>query len=70
MLTTIKGMYQDGQIILEEKPPLTENGEVLVTFMKVKRGEKKDRVFGSGKDLVLYMASDFNDPLDDLKDYM
>ncbi|MFM9839078.1 MAG: hypothetical protein ACKVOQ_12485 [Cyclobacteriaceae bacterium] len=70
MLTTIKGIYQNGQIVLEEKPTFDEDAEVLVTFTKIKNPEKKSRVFGSGKDLVIYMADDFNDPLDDLKEYM
>jgi hypothetical protein len=70
MLTTIRGIYQNGQITLEEKPPTAENAEVLVTFTKIKKTEKKDRVFGSGKGLVLFMSSDFNEPLDDLKEYM
>jgi hypothetical protein len=70
MLTTIKGVYQNGQIVLDEKPLFNEDAEVLVTFTKIKNLDKKNRVFGSGKDLVLYMADDFNDPLDDLKEYM
>ena len=31
---------------------------------------KKQRTFGAMKGLVLYMAKDFNAPLDDFKDYM
>jgi hypothetical protein len=71
MLTTIKGIYDNGQIILEEAAPTNEKVEVLVTFSeKVVKKELSDRAFGSGKGMVTYMAEDFNDPLDDLKDYM
>ena len=70
MLTTIKGAYRNGQIILEEKPPLTTDAEVLVTFTKVNDTKKKDRLFGSGKGSVLFMAADFNASLTDLKEYM
>jgi hypothetical protein len=70
MLTTIKGVYQNGQIILEERPPEIDDAEVLVTFTKLKKTEKKNRIFGAGKDLVLYVSPDFNEPLDDLKEYM
>lgn len=31
---------------------------------------KKQRTFGSMKGLVLYMAKDFNAPLEDFKEYM
>ena len=32
--------------------------------------EKPRRIFGSGKNDILYMADDFDAPLDDFKDYM
>jgi len=75
MLNTIKGTYNNGQVILEEAPPET-NGptEVLVTFtgnlVAAENAAKKKRAFGIGKGTVLYMSPDFNEPLDDLKDYM
>ncbi|MFP5039370.1 hypothetical protein [Parasediminibacterium sp. JCM 36343] len=72
MLTTIKGVYHNGQIILEEAPDTSMPVEVLVTFTKdveVQPKEKKPLVFGFAKGSVLYMAPDFNAPLDELKDY-
>ena len=33
MHTTIKGYYQNGQIILRELPPVTDKTEVLITFL-------------------------------------
>ena len=33
MLTTIKGYYEHGQIILQELPPVTTRTEVLITFL-------------------------------------
>jgi len=73
MLNTIKGTYNNGQVILEEAPPET-NGptEVLVTFTEpiTVPKTKKKTVFGYAKGAVLYMSPDFNEPLDDLKDYM
>lgn len=30
----------------------------------------KERGFGSGKHIFTYVADDFNEPLEDLKDYM
>ncbi|SFQ43140.1 DUF2281 domain-containing protein [Parafilimonas terrae] len=72
MLSTIKGVYNKGQIILEEHPEINKPVEVLVTFTEDihKNNEKKPLVFGALKGSVLYMAPDFNEPLEDLEDYM
>ncbi|HMR84924.1 MAG TPA: hypothetical protein PKE30_17380 [Niabella sp.] len=73
MLTTIKGVYNNGQIILEELPETDKPVEVLVTFTEkvVKKDDvETTRKFGFGKGSLLYMSPDFNEPLDDLKDYM
>lgn len=59
---------------MDEIPEINGPAEVLVTFTKdiaaVTPKDDKKRVFGVGKGLVLYMSPDFNEPLDDLKDYM
>ena len=34
MLTTIEGIYEDGQVIFKETPPLKKKTKVLVTFME------------------------------------
>lgn len=72
MLTTIKGVYDNGVITLDEQPAVTSPVEVLVTFTEIasKIEYKKKRVFGCGKGSFLYMAEDFDAPLDDLKEYM
>jgi hypothetical protein len=71
MLATVKGIYENGRITLEETPPSLEKSEVLVTFTKVTTSsKKKKRVFGTGKGIVKNMSSDFDEPLDDLKEYM
>ena len=31
---------------------------------------RKERRIGGAKDVILYMADDFNEPLDDFKEYM
>ena len=74
MLTTIKGIYDHGKIILSEEPPVKEKAEVIVTFLdkeETAKPLKKNEIrFGSmeGKFTV---AADFNEPLNDLfKDYM
>ncbi len=74
MLATIKGVYENGHIILEELPETSTKMEVFVTFTKPilqpPTPEKPKRVFGIGKGNMTYMSADFDEPLDDLKDYM
>lgn len=71
MLTTIKGYYDHGQIILEETPPVKSKTEVMVTFLtdQNKSAESMKRKLGGLEGLVP-LPDDFNEPLDDLKDYM
>ena len=71
MLTTIKGTYDHGQIILKEEPPVQTKTEVIITFLTdepFSNGNKK-RIPGSMKGRVA-IPDDFNEPLNDLKDYM
>jgi hypothetical protein len=71
MLTTIKGYYDHGQIVLEETPPVMTKTEVMVTFLTdeatVKNPQKRKLGGLEGK---VNLPEDFNEPLDDLKDYM
>jgi hypothetical protein len=70
MMTTIKGVYEDGQIFFTEAPPVSERTEVIITFLtEEKKEEPKKRVLGllEGKIVV---PDDFDEPLDELKDYM
>lgn len=71
MLTTIKGYYEEGKIFLKEEPHVKTKTDVIVTFLPddVSEGENKKRVLGilNGK---ISIADDFNEPLDEMKDYM
>ena len=71
MLTTIKGYYDKGKIILKENPPVETKTEVVVTFLieKVNVKQSAKRKLGGLEGLV-NLPNDFNEPLDDLKDYM
>jgi len=42
----------------------------LIKIQKPKNVKKKPLQFGSMKGLVIHMADDFNEPLEDFKDYM
>ena len=73
MLTTIEATYENGQIIWDETPPVQAKRKVLITFLEesqvppalpggaVRLGSMKGKIS---------IADDFNEPLDDLKDYI
>ena len=42
----------------------------LIKVQKTEKPQRKDRKFGSMKDLVKHIAYDFDAPLEDFKDYM
>ncbi|WP_149240027.1 DUF2281 domain-containing protein [Dyadobacter sp. 32] len=69
MLTTVKGVFEDGRITLSENPSITKKMEVIVTFIDEIPATPNKRRAGilSGK---IWMSDDFDAPLDDLKDYM
>ncbi|WP_411726094.1 DUF2281 domain-containing protein [Methyloglobulus sp.] len=71
MFATIKGYYEQGQIFLEEEAPVESKTEVIITFLteNVKNSGIHKRVPGGLKGKVA-IPDDFNEPLDDLKDYM
>ena len=73
MQTQIKGIYNNGQVILDEKPTLSKPVKVVVTFMDEEElivKKKKPLIAGFAKGTVTFMSPDFNEPLDELKDYM
>ena len=72
MLTTIKGIYDNGQIVLDEMPPIKNKSKVVVTVLEEIESPAspiKKRPFGSLKGKI-GISDNFNEPLDDLKDYM
>ncbi len=73
MLTTIEATYDNGVVLFSEKPPVDKKVKVLVTFLEeiepTAFSGKTPRKAGSLKGLI-HVPEDFNEPLDDLKDYM
>lgn len=71
MFTTIKGIYDHGKIFLTEEPPTKMRTDVMVTFLTDEQmpTEKKRGNPGALRGLV-DIPENFNEPLDDLKDYM
>lgn len=64
MMQTVRGIYQDGTVVLEELLP-TSYAKVLVTVLD-EADEKKDRKPGSMKGEI-WTSDDFNDPLSELE---
>ncbi len=72
MLATVTGTYKNGQIILDEDLPVkSDNAKVIVTLVEEvsNNQEKPKRTPGLMKG-AFRLSDDFNDPIDDLKDYM
>lgn len=70
MLTTIKGIYENGKIVLEEIPLTKNKSKVVVTFLEeIESPPVKKRPFGSLKGKI-GIPDNFNEPLDDLREYM
>lgn len=70
MFTAIRGYYEKGNIILKEKPPVDTKTEVIVTFLtdeNISRAQQKRQPGGlKGK---VTIPDDFNEPLEDLREY-
>lgn len=70
--TILQGIYENGQITLVEKPKNDHKMNVSVIFYEeeiLNTKILKPRVPGSLKGKIR-ISDDFNEPLDDLKDYM
>ncbi|SJM89488.1 conserved hypothetical protein [Crenothrix polyspora] len=84
MYTAIKAIYENGQIIFQEQPPTTKKTNVIVMFIKDEpenvenqhKGTSPERQpgsllrLGAAQNKTYNIPDDFNDPLDDLKEYM
>ena len=70
MLTAISGTFTNGQVVLERTPKFKKQTKVLVIFEEIEKStEHKKRTFGISRGNI-QLSPDFNEPLDDLKEYM
>ncbi|GGI24765.1 DUF2281 domain-containing protein [Pedobacter mendelii] len=70
MLATVKGYYEKGKIVLNEKAPVLSKKDVIVTFLTDdKLNNILKRTTGAFRDKI-ELSDDFNEPLDDFKEYM
>jgi len=76
MYTAVRGTFENGQVILEEPAPTTEKTKVVVMFLPEENNDKEPHAkkqgvrIGSLAGKGYSIPDDFNEPLDDLKDYM
>ena len=70
MLTAIKGYYEKGQIILTENAPVQSKTDVIITFLTEDDVKTTGKRIPGGLKGKVSLPDDFNEPLNDLKDYM
>jgi hypothetical protein len=70
MLATIKGYYEKGKIVLQESAPVQSKTDVIVTFLTGNDESASIKRIPGGLKGKVSLPDDFNEPLDDLKDYM
>lgn len=77
MTTAVFGTYQNGQVTLDEALPITtKKAKVIVTVVEEFDNDetiKPKRQLGLLKGTFVgdyWNSQEFNDPIDDLKDYM
>jgi predicted DNA-binding antitoxin AbrB/MazE fold protein len=69
MLTTIDGIYENGQVKLDHQPLDIKRSKVKVIFEDAPKEKQKKRKLGIFKGSII-MGKDFNEPLDELSEYM
>ncbi|GEM_PF-3324612 len=70
MIAPVRGTYENGHITLDEDLPVTAGTRVVVTVIDETGKVQKPAIqFGRMKG-TFWMSDTFNDPLDDMADYM
>ena len=70
MYTSISGIYENGELTLLETPPTHKKSKVIVTFIEEDEIKKTPKRKLGGLEGKITLPDDFNEPLDELKDYM
>lgn len=75
MYKSISGIFENGVLTLNETPPTTNKTKVVVLFLEEMEVPGKRQPGGLTrlqhlKEKHMSLPDDFNEPLDDLKDYL
>jgi hypothetical protein len=66
MLISIRGYYENGQIVLSEPAPVTGKTDVLITFLIEEKAKRTGKRIPGGLKGKVELPDDF----DEMKDYM
>ncbi len=72
MPITVRGVYEQGRVVLKEKAPVNDTTEVIITFLTEEKAVQpliRLRMPGGLQGKVT-IPDDFNASLEDLKNYM
>ena len=60
------------QVVSGEEMIVTRDGQPIaqLTPEPPKPVKRPDRVFGTGKDVILWVSPDFDEPLEEMREYM
>ena len=73
MFATIKGVYDQGIIILSEEPPVHSKTNVMITFLSQDEDQNNNKKKGVKLGLLkgkIKLSDNFNDTLSELNEYM
>jgi antitoxin (DNA-binding transcriptional repressor) of toxin-antitoxin stability system len=57
-------------VLRGEEIIITDRENPVAKVIPLKNGTKPERRFGGGREMIAYISDDFNEPLEDFKDYM
>lgn len=73
MYAAIRAIYENGKVIFQEEPPTKEKTNVIVMFIKedIEKNEYYQGIkLGGLANKGYALPNNFNDPVDDLNEYM
>ena len=70
MFPAIKGYYDKGQIFFSENPPVSAKTNVIITFLQEEEAPASPKRIWNSLKGKIFVSDSFDDPLDELKDYM
>ena len=71
MYATIQGIFENGTLLMLETPPTIKKSKVVITFMEeLEITNKPTKRKLGGLEGKISIPDDFNEPLNDLKEYM
>ena len=70
MYSSIKGLFENGKLILLETPPTKKKSKVVITFLEELQESTTTKRRIGGLEGKIGTPEDFNEPINDLNEYM